>query len=147
MVAQVCAAKKQATRLKDENGTWVTDAQELRNLVATHFQHFFLSQRTQAIPLPPDLDRWTQTADFSGLDSLVTMEELRLALFHCNSFKSLGSNGVHAHFFKKGWCIVNYQLLDFVNQICLNPQLISSINQTFLYLIPKKDHIEAIGDF
>lgn len=67
------------------------------------------------------------------------MEELKTAVWDCDSYKCPGSNGVNLGFIKDFWLDMKEDLMHFVSDFHRNGKLLKGINNTFITLIPKKD--------
>lgn len=68
-----------------------------------------------------------------------SMEELKTAVWHCDSYKCPGPDGVNFGFIKDFWDDMKFELLNFVSDFRQNGKLLKGINSTFITLIPKKD--------
>jgi len=75
------------------------------------------------------------------------MEELKIAVWDCESYKCPGSDGVNFGFIKDFWLDMKEDLMHFVADIHRNGKLLRGINSTFITLIPKKDSPQSLNDF
>lgn len=76
-------------------------------------------------------------ADFLFLESVVSLDETRRALFSMNNYKSPGPDGFHPFFYKSQWNIIGKSIHKLVLDCFSNPRHIGNINQTLITLIPK----------
>ncbi|XP_057733875.1 uncharacterized protein LOC130949067 [Arachis stenosperma] len=83
----------------------------------------------------------------NNLTAPVTMEEVRTAVFHMNSFKAPGPDGFQAFFFKEYWEIIGLDVWKMVKQafsgVTLDPRML----ETLLVLIPKVELPVSMKDF
>lgn len=68
-----------------------------------------------------------------------TLEEVKQAIWDCDSYKSPGPNGVSFGFLKQFWNVVKDDFLRFEMELHRNGRLLKGINATFIALIPKVD--------
>jgi hypothetical protein len=66
------------------------------------------------------------------------MEELKIAVWDCESYKCSGPDGVNFGFIKDFWLDMKEDLMHFVADFHRNGKLLRGINSTFITLIPKK---------
>lgn len=85
--------------------------------------------------------------DISCLNKDISCKEINAALFAMGSFKAPGEDGYPAAFFKKNWPVVGQDLCDFLKKAWRDEQMVSSINNTLIVLIPKMDKPEFISQF
>lgn len=77
--------------------------------------------------------------DLALLNSEISLEETKKALFSMNNYKSTGPDGFHSLFFKSQWEIIGSSLHRFVTDCFLHPDRIGEVNQTLIALIFKCD--------
>jgi len=76
-----------------------------------------------------------------------TLDEVKQAIWDCDSYKSLGPDGVSFDFLKQFWNIVKDDFLRFTTEFHRNRRLPKGINATFIALIPKVDSPQRLHDF
>jgi len=76
-----------------------------------------------------------------------TLDEVKQAIWDCDSFKSPGPDGVSFGFIKQFWNEVKDDFLRFVKEFHHNGKLTKGINATFIALIPKVDSPQRLNDF
>lgn len=81
------------------------------------------------------------------LDSDVSEDEIKAALFDIHDDKAPGPDGYSAHFFKKAWGIVGPLLIEAVMEFFSSGRLLRQWNTTILSLIPKSTQAQTVGDF
>nr|DAD29574.1 TPA_asm: hypothetical protein HUJ06_031042 [Nelumbo nucifera] len=73
--------------------------------------------------------------------------EIQQTLFSMNPLKAPGPDGLHALFFQNGWNVVGDDFCHFIRTLFDEPSRITSINDTWIVLIPKKGKVETASDF
>ena len=59
--------------------------------------------------------------------------------------KVLGPNGMPAHFFKKNWHIIGFDIVQFCLESLNGKKTLNAINQTHIVLIPKVKNLRKIS--
>ncbi|GAU31065.1 hypothetical protein TSUD_322020 [Trifolium subterraneum] len=144
---QLASTLYQEECLWNEAGHWIEDQENLSNMV----RNFYLSLYHEDKPIRDPIISWTtypQNLDKEQhkLSSPVLYSECKKALIFIWALIK-GEDGYSTLFFQQNWDIVADSVYHYVNQVWSNPSLISSINNTFLVLIPKVDKPEFISQF
>ena len=71
------------------------------------------------------------------LSQLFTEEEVRLAIFDMNGWKSLGLDGIPTIFYHNLWDVIGSDVTKAILETFHSGRLLKQINHTFVYLIPK----------
>ncbi|XP_012853800.1 PREDICTED: uncharacterized protein LOC105973324 [Erythranthe guttata] len=150
--AKATARKRANTvdKLKDKHGNWQTRGEDIEGVIAEYFDHIFRSTRPEESEIDGVLDcvtpRVTDEAN-QILSSPFTTQEVTHALFHMAPLKSPGPDGLPVLFFTKYWHILGSSViacvLDFLNKRILP----STLNFTYIVLIPKLSSPEKITDY
>jgi len=83
----------------------------------------------------------------SNLVRSFSLEEVKKAIWECESFKSPGSDGINFGFIKDFWHELKDDFMRFLVEFHRNGRLTKGINSTFIALIPKVDSPQRIADF
>lgn len=81
------------------------------------------------------------------LDRPVKNEEVELAVFQLGPQKSLSPDGIPAFFYQDLWKIVRQDIFNFVHAFFHSGNLLKSLNQTFIALIPKIRDPKEVAHF
>ncbi|KAK4258441.1 hypothetical protein QN277_004892 [Acacia crassicarpa] len=142
--------RKKSQRLegiKDDVGSWVYDTVQIKGMATTFFSHLLSEDITIRLvihcpmsypSMNDELLRWC------GRD--VLDRGIKEAIFSMGVLKALGPNGFNALFYHNQWSTVCAFVVNYVKFLFANPQAIREINGTLIVLIPKKDHLETLGD-
>lgn len=140
--------KNKILAIRNSEGAWVEDQLKMKNMATNFYEELFWEDNH-------DREQFIYSVSYSRLDdgdllelgSGVTLGEIKKAMFSMGSLKVPGEDGYPAIFFKRNWELVNHSLGEYIRHIWCNGQLVSSINNTLLVLIPKIDMSEFISQF
>ncbi|CAH9101612.1 unnamed protein product, partial [Cuscuta epithymum] len=134
-------------RLKRSDGTWVSDRSQLKMMVEEYFRDLFRSEGVVA--RHEDLAGLVQvsSADNDWLLRLVTMGEVKKAVFAMHPDKAPGPDSLNPSFFQHYWDIVGCDVFHYCKNIFETGHLPNGVNVTNLVLIPKKENPENMGDW
>lgn len=85
--------------------------------------------------------------DLSDLDNPPQDIKINQALFNFKPFKVPGSDGLYPHFFQTQWTIVENLIKNLCHTVFNTQSLPNSINDTFLYFIPKFSNANHLKNF
>ncbi|CAN1120776.1 LINE-1 retrotransposable element ORF2 protein [Linum perenne] len=133
-------------RLKDAEGSWVEDSEQLLDMVSSHFANFY--QGTA--------DSTGSIRGFSGcisgrdkefLEGRFSAKEIQEAVKSMGPLKAPGKDGFGPIFYQHGWKVVGRDFVDFISRCLRSPDLIPAINETLITLIPKVRNPTVVTDF
>jgi len=125
----------------------VEGVQPIRNAVFTHFANHFKAA-TVTRPSVSNLQFGSlSVADGVSLIKPFLVEEVKAAVWECDSFKSPGPDGINFGFLKDFWADMKEDIMRFVSEFHRNGKLSKGINTTFIALIPKVDSPQKLNDF
>jgi len=128
-------------------GTVVEGVSNVRQVVYTHFSNHFRAPSVER-PSTSDLNFRTLTyREGAAIIKPFPMEELKIAVWDCDSYKCPGLDGVNFGFIKEFWLDMREELMHYVSDFHRNGKLLKGINSTFITLIPKKDVPQSLNDF
>jgi hypothetical protein len=129
------------------NGELVEGVQPIRKVVFDHFKDHFAEQHV----LRPGVGnlQFCQLSHMegSGLIKPFSEEEVKAAVWDCDSYKSPGPDGVNFGFIKDFWEDIKGEVMRFISDFHRNSKLSRGINSTFIALIPKVDSPQRVQDF
>ncbi|GAU19761.1 hypothetical protein TSUD_78870 [Trifolium subterraneum] len=121
--------------------------QPIRQAVFNHFSSHF---RVGNMDWPTMEDLQFNTLSFAKGGSLVkpfSVEEVKAAIWNCDSYKSPGPDGINFGFLKEFWPEMRVDTMRFITEFHRNGKLSKGINSTFITLIPKVDSPQKLNDF
>jgi len=130
-----------------EVGRIVEGVQPICNSIFLHFRNHFKATRVGR----PDVGNLHFKAlifqDGGELIKPFSVDEVKAAVWDCDSFKSLGPDGVNFGFIKDLWHVLGDDVMRFVSEFHRNGKLSRGINYTFIAFIPKVDNPHKLNDF
>ncbi|GJV76731.1 hypothetical protein Tco_1508315 [Tanacetum coccineum] len=129
------------------DGEWVDEPNrvkdEFRNHFAARFQDPGLCQGKINFNFPTRLNLEQAT----GLESLITRDEIRTAVWGCGENKSPGPDGFTFEFFRKFWDVVGFDLCTAVEWFFDHASFLVGCNSAFVALIPKLLDPKTVSDY
>jgi len=130
-----------------ENSNIVEGVQPIRSTIFSHFSNHF---KKQYISRPGVRNMNFKTLSFVEGGSLVkpfSVEEVKVAMWDCDCFKSPRPDGVNFGFIKEFWLILKDDIMRYITEFHQNGKLARGINTTFIALIPKVESPQKFSDF
>ena len=81
------------------------------------------------------------------LNSRITQEEIKSAMFSINDSKAPGPDGFSSLFFKRAWNIVGSEVSDAVAGFFRSRCILPEINYTIIALVPKVPNPSSMHDY
>jgi len=122
------------------DGTIVEGVYPVRQTVFSHFANHFKRRGTEKVALNNLTFNTLSYTEGGGLTRPFTEEEVKAAVWDCDSFKSPGPDGVNFGFLKEFWIDMKQDIMRFMTEFHRNGRLSRGINSTFIALIPKTDN-------
>lgn len=82
-----------------------------------------------------------------SLISSFTEDEVREAVWSCDSSKSPGPDGFNFAFVKEFWEILKPNIMRFMQEFHIHGRFVKGFNPTFIVLIPKKEASVELSDY
>ncbi|MCH93790.1 LINE-1 reverse transcriptase like, partial [Trifolium medium] len=120
---------------------------EVRKHVFDHFKHHFRKVNHNRMDIGSLPFSILSSSDGDKLVQPFLMEEIKAAVWDCDSYKSPGPDGVNLGFFKDFWEILKIDLLNFFAEFHRQGILTKGLNSTFITLIPKVANPQRVAEF
>jgi len=118
------------------DGVVVEGVLPIRNVVFSHFVSHFQSVDMER-PRVSNLQFLSLfVTEGVGLIKPFSVDEIKACAWDCDSFKSLGPDGINFGFIKEFWHEMKDEIMRFVSEFHHNGKLSKGINITFIALIP-----------
>lgn len=130
------------------DGEWCDEPNRVKNAVKDHFQNLFRKKEANLVEFPADMfEARLDKAEGDYLIKCFIEEEIKGAIWDCESSKSPGPDGFGLDFFKHSWDLIKDDLIRFFVDFQANGKLVRGINSSFLTLIPKKEGGSNLNHF
>ncbi|KAG7543067.1 Reverse transcriptase domain [Arabidopsis thaliana x Arabidopsis arenosa] len=141
-------ARNRIIGLLDENGCWIDKDSGIESLAVNYFQTLFTtSNPIDFSSVIRDIPETITEEMNEMLTKVVSLEEVRRALFSLNPDKTPGPDGLTAAFYQKFWDIVGEDLFHLVKDFFVSGTFDSRLNETNICLIPKTDRPRSMTEF
>nr|ABD32574.2 Endonuclease/exonuclease/phosphatase [Medicago truncatula] len=139
--------RRNSLHLIHVDGVLVEGVQNIRAAALNHFATQF--RASEGIrPGIQGLNFWKLSYAQSG--SLIrpfSLDEVKQAVWDCESFKSLGPDGINLGFIKDFLNELKDDFMKFLLDFHRNGKLMKGVNSTFIAIIPKVASPQKLGDF
>ncbi|GAU41975.1 hypothetical protein TSUD_306810 [Trifolium subterraneum] len=129
------------------NDTVIEGVQGIREAVFMHFENHFRSVRVARPSIANLQFSSISEADAYSLERPFREQEVKQAIWECDSFKSPGPDGINFGFIKEFWADVKGDFMRFLLEFYSNGRLVKGTNCTFIVLIPKVTNPQQIADY
>jgi exonuclease III len=136
-----------AINMVSVEGSVVEGVQGIRETVFNYFSNHFKSRGFRRPCIDGLNFRRLSLAEGGTLTKPFSLEEVKQAVWDCDSYKSPGPDGVSFGFVKECWNLLKDDLFRFLVEFHRNGKLTKGLNSTFIALIPKVDNPQRLNDF
>ena len=135
-------------RIKDRNGRWLEEEEEIIVEFGVFYKELFLSNGDrnwgQVLSYVPklvidEMNRW--------LVRDIKDEEVKLVVFQLGAYKATGPDGYNGFFYQKYWETIKGDVIKVVQYYFRNRRLLREINMTYIILIPKIKAPKGVAQF
>ena len=127
--------------VKDDMGEWITSEREVMKFFSerVYFLIFHLTCGGQSSPFSTPTQWYGRMSEEvkCSLSAMVTIEEIKSALWSMKPYKAPGLDVLHAGFFQRFWLITGDSVKREVERTFTSARVPDYLNKTFIALIPK----------
>ncbi|CAL9005467.1 unnamed protein product, partial [Prunus brigantina] len=135
-------------RLKNNEGVWVEEAQDIKGLAMAYFEQFFSQEIVEHSDLTlPKLFPVIDSTDLELLEKEVDMAEIKRSLFGIGGLKALGVDGFPACFYQAQWNKCADDIFAMVTQAFQKCSIPDKLNYTLITLVPKVQSPQSMVQF
>ncbi|GKV49208.1 hypothetical protein SLEP1_g55970 [Rubroshorea leprosula] len=120
---------------------------EIREQVAQYFEELFAEEKWQRPKLDGINFKKISEEDNTLLTAPFNEEEIRSAVWDCDSSKSPGPDGFNFKFIKTMWEDLKTDIVGFIQEFHEQGRLVKGSNSSFIVLIPKVENPQRIEEF
>ncbi|GAU10511.1 hypothetical protein TSUD_420810, partial [Trifolium subterraneum] len=129
------------------DGNTIDSVADVRKVVFDHFSNHFRKVSRGSVDIGGLNFKTISELDREGLIKPFLLDEIKAAVWDCDSYKSPGPDGINIGFFKDFWEILKIDLLNFFSEFHRQGILSKGLNSTFITLIPKVESPQRVADF
>ena len=129
--------RRNAINMMIVDGVSVEGVQEVGAAVFMHFSNHFKKHAVAGPGVDTLPFRKLSYGEAGNLTKPFSLEEVKQAIWDCDSFKSPGPDGVNFGFIKEFWELLKDDFMKFIVEFHRNGKLMKGVNFTFIALIPK----------
>lgn len=136
--------------IKDNVGEWLFEENDIKGFIRAGFGDLYTTSLVSGMRDSPLSTQWqpklTEEEKVS-ISGVVTVEEIKHALWSLKPFKASGPDGLHAGFYQRFWLIVGNFVIEEVKKVFKIRKVSEVINRTHMALIPKIQGPETLGNY
>ncbi|GKV31438.1 hypothetical protein SLEP1_g40124 [Rubroshorea leprosula] len=138
---------------KNEINVISIEGKELRQVgdikqgVMKYFENLFTDEGWTRPKLKGLKFRTISEADRCMLTKPFTEEEVKIAVWNCDSTKAPRPNGFTFGFIKNEWEVIKADIMEFLKDFHSNRKLVKGSNASFLVLIPKTENPQGVEEY
>ncbi|GKV11959.1 hypothetical protein SLEP1_g23168 [Rubroshorea leprosula] len=139
-------------RRNEINSIQINDKQhtvvaEIKEEVAKYFEELFTGEQWKRPKLEGIDFKQISSTDSELLMAEFSEDEIKEAVWDCDSSKSPGPDGFNFRFVKAMWEDIKADVVGFVQEFHRNGKLVRGSNASFIVLIPKVDNPQKIEEY
>nr|GEY02874.1 RNA-directed DNA polymerase, eukaryota [Tanacetum cinerariifolium] len=128
-------------------GNWIEDPNPVKNEFFSHFKERFDSPCSSRLMLEGGFSNKLCADQSIDLESNVTIEEIKRAVWDCGIDKSLRPDGFTFGFYRRYWDIIKKDAADAVSFFFISGNFPKGGNSSFISLIPKMQDTKVVKDY
>nr|GEY52614.1 RNA-directed DNA polymerase, eukaryota, reverse transcriptase zinc-binding domain protein [Tanacetum cinerariifolium] len=129
------------------DGTWIEKPDQVKGEFIKHFRNRFDKPLDNLITIDMCFPKSLTTQQQEELESNVSKEELKRAVWDCGVDKSPGPDGFSFGFYRHFWSTIENDVLEAVNHFLTHGDIPKGCNSSFIILIPKVLNANIVKDF
>nr|GEU31507.1 putative RNA-directed DNA polymerase, eukaryota, reverse transcriptase zinc-binding domain protein [Tanacetum cinerariifolium] len=129
------------------NGAWQTDPHTVKEAFLNHFAVRFKKPTVVGPKINFIFPKRLAHDQATDLESNISRNEIRTAVWNCGDNKSPGTDGFTFEFFKKYWGLIGPYFCEAVEYFFVNGAFPIGCNSSFIALIPKVVDAKHVNDF
>ncbi|CAJ2644025.1 unnamed protein product [Trifolium pratense] len=139
--------RRNALSIIQVGGVTLEGVTPIRQAVFSHFESHFKAPNVERPGVDNLQFKRLNQVEIGGLIKPFTEDEVKQAVWDCDSYKSPGPDGINFGFIKDFWAELRGDVMRYLSDFHRNGRLTKGINATFIALIPKTDSPQRLNDF
>ncbi|GJY05566.1 RNA-directed DNA polymerase, eukaryota [Tanacetum coccineum] len=129
------------------NGIWIDTPALVKNEFLSHFKNRFEKPQEARLKLNMDFPCNLTSIQQADMETEVTKEYIKRAVWDCGVDKSLGPDGFTFGFYRHFWKLIENDVVDAVKYFFQHVFIPNGCNSSFISLIPKTIDAKMVKDF
>ncbi|CAJ2647900.1 unnamed protein product [Trifolium pratense] len=129
------------------DSTVVEGVVPIRHAVVSHFAAHFKAVNVERLGVENLIFKRLQVAEVLNLTKPFSLEEVKAAVWDCDSYKRAGPDRINFGFIKDFWAEMQGNVMRFISEFHRNGRLTKGLNASFIALIPKVNSPQSLNDF
>ncbi|GKA29034.1 putative RNA-directed DNA polymerase, partial [Tanacetum coccineum] len=129
------------------NGLWVESPDAIKHAAWEHFSSRFKESAHSRPTFNRSLFHKLSSFDAESLESSISLEEIKEAVWSCASSKAPGPDGFNFNFIKSYWEILKHAFFGSIKYFEATGKIVNGCNPSFLVLIPKNKDSLGFSDY
>ncbi|GJW79512.1 RNA-directed DNA polymerase, eukaryota [Tanacetum coccineum] len=129
------------------DGDWIDEPTKVKNEFLNHFSNCFSKPFGPNITLDTQMFKQISFDQNEELESGVTYEEIKRAVWDCSTNKSPGPDGFTFDFIRRYWKTIDQDVVNAAHEFFVSSKFPPGSNSSFITLIPKKQDAKVVKDF
>nr|GEZ61310.1 cysteine-rich receptor-like protein kinase [Tanacetum cinerariifolium] len=135
------------TKMAQLKGNWIEDPNSIKNEFFSHFKERFDIPCSSRLMLEGEFSNKLSVDQSIDLESNVTIEEIKMAVWDCGIDKSPEPDGFTFGFYRRYWDIIKNDVADAVSLFFIPGNFPKGGNSSFIALIPKMQYAKVLKDY
>nr|GFA54174.1 RNA-directed DNA polymerase, eukaryota, reverse transcriptase zinc-binding domain protein [Tanacetum cinerariifolium] len=129
------------------NGKWTDDPVKFKGEFFRHFSNRFGKPSDDRVEIDMNFPNTLSVVQKADLESMVTIEEVKRAVWDCGSDKAPGPDRYTFSFYRHFWSTIEKDVFAAVQYFFAHGDIPKGCNSTFITLIPKIPGANMVKDF
>ncbi|GKV31782.1 hypothetical protein SLEP1_g40447 [Rubroshorea leprosula] len=129
------------------NGVQLIEVETIKQETAKYFQDLFAEEQWSRPKLDGISFKQISRTDNETLIAAFSEQEIKEAIWDCDSSKSPGPDGFNFRFVKTMWEVIKFDVINFVQEFQEHGRLVRGSNASFIVLIPKTENPQGIEEY
>ncbi|GKE08282.1 putative RNA-directed DNA polymerase, eukaryota, reverse transcriptase zinc-binding domain protein, partial [Tanacetum coccineum] len=136
----------QKAHIKWDIEVWISEPSLIKEVFLNYYKEKFRAHDSHVVfsPMTPSSTLFPLDSEF--LESQISFDEVKNAIWDCRSNKAPGPDGFYFTFIKKYWDLMKTDIFEFVNSFFVTGSLPQGANSSFFTIIPKISNPISIKD-
>ncbi|GJT51648.1 putative RNA-directed DNA polymerase, eukaryota, reverse transcriptase zinc-binding domain protein, partial [Tanacetum coccineum] len=129
------------------DGVRISDPLLIKEAFLNYYKEKFQAHDSQVVFSPMIHSTSLTFLDRDSLETHISLDKIKAAIWDCGSNKSPGPDGFSFAFIKKYWDLIKTDIFEFVNSFFVSGSMPQGANSSFFMLIPKTSNPISIKYF